>query len=382
MLKEQRGSVERFLAAQRERLDRAESDLAEEARRQHEQLNTRIEELRDRRCRVESEEAALHGQRQTLTLAQEKQQAELAQLDAQRARIDQKQVELLSEREDLNSRRLHTDGQRRRIARELRAQQATHKKNLDHRAAELDRQSAELDHRMAELDHRAVETPPVACGGNDDGSGEDFKRLYEMAIEDIRDMKSRIEEQEQQLAGACTSGAAAVVDSGGSLDWEAQKKRILATLESEFDASDEQATQERMEMKQVVQATERAMAAKSQEILQLRQQLDERASVARPIVEEPAATEPILENDKVIRKERQRLVSLQDQMQEKLRKAEIDISIERAKIARERAEIEEKLRAINKARGDEQPESGSRDEQSKPARGRWLAHLGIKDIED
>ena len=380
LLKEQRGSCERFFAAQRERLARAKTELTEAARRRHEQLGSRVEELEGRRSRVETDEAELQRQRQALSLAQEQHRAEVAQLEDQRRRIDQKQVELQAEREDLDARRLHTDGQRRRIARELRAQQAALARDLDRRAAELEQQTADLDRRASELDRRATETPAVTGSADDDGPGEDYKRLYEMALEDIRDMKSRVEEQEKKLAGACASGAAAAVDLGGGLDWEAQKRRILAALESDLEPGDEQAAEERLKMEQVVRTTEEAMAVKDREIIQLRQQLEEHAA-ALPGDDSPSAA-PILENDKAIQEEHRQLAHLKEQMQEKLRKAEIDISIERAKIARERAEIEEKLRALHKARDGEESESANPDEREKPPRGRWLAHLGITDIED
>ncbi|HEV3024384.1 MAG TPA: hypothetical protein VGX76_18035, partial [Pirellulales bacterium] len=81
-----------------------------------------------------------------------------------------------------------------------------------------------------------------------------------------------------------------------------------------------------------------------------------------------------------VRTERERLRQLQLEWEEKLRQAEVDLSVERAKMARERAEIEEIQRRFNEtqSQNDEQP-IGAKDK--KPQRGRWLARLGLKDDE-
>ena len=190
------------------------------------------------------------------------------------------------------------------------------------------------------------------------------------------------EQKKKQLAGACTSGAAAAANLGGALDWEAQKRRILAALESDFDQNDKQSAGERLRIEQVIRTTEQALAAKQQEIDRLQKQLDEQAARTESTAQEHAAAGEILDNNEVVQKERAALSRLQEELQEKLRKAEVEISIERAKIARERVEVEEKLRVIGKRQANEEIKAGSPADSNKPVRGRWLAHLGIKDIED
>jgi hypothetical protein len=75
---------------------------------------------------------------------------------------------------------------------------------------------------------------------------------------------------------------------------------------------------------------------------------------------------------------------LQEEWKSKLRQAEIDISVERAKITRDRAQVEEKLanyeveRARQVSDGDSSA-GGANDSGKKPIRGRWLARLGLKD---
>ncbi len=385
LLKQQRGSVEQFLAVQRERLDRADSDLADRVRH-------RQGELDRRRSQIEAAEAKLQHDLKALALAQDQHQLELEQLSTQREQVEQKQIELEKQREELAARRVHTEGQRRRIAREFSARQAAHRKELDRRQAEIDdlattqlarlnAQLADVTRQRGQLRQELAEAPQTS-GGDGTDSDEDYQRLYEMALDDIRELKAQNEEQKKQLAGACTSGAAAAANLGGALDWEAQKRRILAALESDFDQNDEQSAGERLKIERVIRTTEQALAAKQQEIARLQKQFDEQAAGAESTAQEHAAAGEILDNNEVVQKERAALSRLQEEIQEKLRKAEVEISIERAKIARERAEIEEKLRVIGKKQTNEEIEAGSPADSNKPARGRWLAHLGIKDIED
>ena len=70
-------------------------------------------------------------------------------------------------------------------------------------------------------------------------------------------------------------------------------------------------------------------------------------------------------------------------MREQLKKAEIDISMERAKIARDRAELDEKLHSLQREQAQQaaaDPASGG-DKAKKPTRGRWLSRLGLSDGE-
>jgi hypothetical protein len=66
-----------------------------------------------------------------------------------------------------------------------------------------------------------------------------------------------------------------------------------------------------------------------------------------------------------------------------LRQAEVEISLERAKLARERAELEDKLRAWETERSTWQAAAGeaTSDKTKKPAGRKWLARLGLGDSE-
>jgi hypothetical protein len=93
------------------------------------------------------------------------------------------------------------------------------------------------------------------------------------------------------------------------------------------------------------------------------------------------ANAEILDQDEVIRQERERLKAIQTEWEEKLRQAEVDTSVERAKLARERAQLEGEKQALQAkvARSASQDEN---DNVEKSGRGRWLARLGLLESED
>jgi len=127
----------------------------------------------------------------------------------------------------------------------------------------------------------------------------------------------------------------------------------------------------------VLRATDQAIAAKDREIAELRQLLQDQSKNLGTVAVGAAALGQMLDNDAIIREERENLRKLQEEWREKLRQAEIEIAVERAKLARQRAELEERLREL-----PPKPESGGPSEKAeKPARGRWLARLGLADPE-
>ncbi len=215
----------------------------------------------------------------------------------------------------------------------------------------------------------------------DSRNKDELQRRFEMAVEDLREMRRVNAELESKLANARTSGgggggAAAI---GGGLDWESQKQRLLAALEAD-DAQDEESVAERVTMEGTIRITDQIVAQKDKEIDELKQQLAAGApSAARG--PDPAAVAEILERDELVRQEREKLEQLQAEWREKIGKAEIDISVERAKIARERMELEEKIRQ-HQFDAPPAPPDGSGAPQPGRSRGKWMTMLGLKDVDE
>ena len=94
-----------------------------------------------------------------------------------------------------------------------------------------------------------------------------------------------------------------------------------------------------------------------------------------------AAIDQAIDVDVAVREERQRLQQLQEEWREKLRQAEIELSVERASLARQRAELEDRIRP---APGDLPQAPGTAtatDDAPPPTRGHWLAKMGLSEAD-
>jgi chromosome segregation ATPase len=224
-----------------------------------------------------------------------------------------------------------------------------------------------------------------AEGGKGGGQQvDDLKRRLEMAMEEIRELKGEKSKLQKKLDAAAKSGGAAVLSEG--LDWESQKQRLLAQLESDFDPNDERQAADRLTVENAIEATQQAMEEKDAEIDELKQLLNSQSGNIGEMAVGAHAIAEILDQDDLIREERESLRRMQEEWREKLRRAEVDISVERAKMGRERAELEEKLQAyqaqnrnLEDVMGKEQ---GENEKGKKPAGRRWLARLGLKESDE
>ena len=96
-----------------------------------------------------------------------------------------------------------------------------------------------------------------------------------------------------------------------------------------------------------------------------------------------SAVAAVLDSDELVRQERESLKRLQDNLREQSKQAEVDISLERAKLARERAELEEKLRGLEAEKANLPSAGGSDGSDKGKKQGRkWLARLGLGENKD
>jgi plasmid stability protein len=163
----------------------------------------------------------------------------------------------------------------------------------------------------------------------------------------------------------------------GGRNWEAEKRRILEALETEEQGrgpSDQAAR--RLKIREIVRTADQALAEKDREIEQIKHVLQEQSNNLQGMAVGAAGLDAVLAQDPLIREQRARLQKLEAEWQEKLRGAEIELSLERARLAREKIAIEDKIRAHEEKLAAAQ---GGLLVGAKPARGRWLARLGLKD---
>ena len=227
----------------------------------------------------------------------------------------------------------------------------------------------------AELTARPAEGDPAAVAE----AAEDASRRYLMAMEDIRDLKARNAELQRQLmevqsAPARRGAASPPAESGG--DWETQKRRLLAELESD-DQHDAQSTDRRLKIEEVVARTDKIIAEKNREIEELQNLLNNQSNSLGSLALGAAALGEVFDQDAIIVEERGRLKQMQDECQAKLRQAEIELAMERARLARRDAEIEEKIRNAEVRRSSAETEALA--PTGRPVRGRWRTQLGLTD---
>lgn len=266
--------------------------------------------------------------------------------------LDRLEKELATEREEAQRLRTACDAVTVRLA------------QTESRLAEAEKQAAEADDRD---DHHAAQ--------------EELKQRYEAALDDLRIARNRNAELQEQVARARTTTAklAHQARKPGWLDWEAEKLRMLAALESDDDQHDEAQQTERLGIVEVLRITDEVIAAKDQEIEQLKARLEEQGRDGPAITRDSASTAQIVDNDALIQQERGRLQQLQEEWQEKLRQAEVELSLERAKLARQRAELDERIRAAEAA-SPKRPDASNTDRQPQTessGHGRWLARMGL-----
>jgi chromosome segregation ATPase len=329
--------------------------LAEQISGQQAESNRRAQELGEREIKLHAAEAELRRQQRELELAQSECAADREQIAAVRKRQETRQAELENDAERLARRDAETEEQRRRIAQAFKEQ------------------------RAARLSPTAALPQAAAI---DESAAEDLRRRYEMALEDLRELKARNADLQEQLAKPLLGTPQPSPGQAGVLNWEVEKQRILAALETDFDANDPRQRSQRLEIEEVVRTTGQIIAEKEREIKELKQLLQTQSSNLGSMALGAAAVGEVFEKDAAIREERENLQRLQDEYKVKLRQAEIEISVERAKIARQRAEVEEKLRQLESQamRASEKP--GEQTKSGAPVRGRWLARLGLKEQDE
>jgi hypothetical protein len=246
--------------------------------------------------------------------------------------------------------------------------------------AELSRLEEECDHLRLELD-----TAQQGISSRANSSGDELRQRLETAVQEIRDLKARNEvlmSENAKLAHSTSgdTGTAPTADatsSGAGFDWEVQKQLLLSQLETDSDPDDAEHVQAKLTVEGAIRITDQMVAEKEQEIEELRLLLADQAGSIGDMAIGAAAVADVLEQDELIREERENLRQLQEEWREKLRQTEVDVSVERAKIARERLKLDEQIQHVESAQAALNENGGSLNSKHKGARGKWLSRLGL-----
>ncbi len=161
-----------------------------------------------------------------------------------------------------------------------------------------------------------------------------------------------------------------------SLTWEERKKLIMQQLESELENS-ESSTEEQqvaqLEIKQVLATTQMEIDRRDLEIQELQRIVEQQSDTRQGVAIGAAAIAQMFDSDELLGQEREKLREIQREWQEKLRQTEIDLSMERAKLARERLQLESELETCKHEKTTFEADAGM------PKKRKWLEHLGLRE---
>jgi hypothetical protein len=277
----------------------------------------------------------------------------------------------------------------------MRQAESDHRRETEDLIVELDLQCEENSKLQRDCDtlRALLESVPAQTGE----SGVSIEEL-EQALEQLQEEQARSRELESLNENLAAQIAELRVKNdthsqgmsrpAESMTWEERKAAILEQLHRE-DSDVRYSPKEKVALHELVEKTDREIGRRDEEISELRQLLEQQSTTIQgqqdgdaAVAVGAAAFAQMFDTDEVIREEREKLKSIQLEWQEKLRKAEIELSLERAKMARERhelaqkqADMDEKLYRLAK----EQPAVDEATASSAAPKRRWLSQLGLGD---
>lgn len=174
------------------------------------------------------------------------------------------------------------------------------------------------------------------------------------AIDEIKTLR----EQNAQLQRLQPTSPIAEVDRSGEADWETQKNNLLSRLAGD---AEEAAPSPPSHDDQINKRLQYVIHGLKQENTKLRARLKQKSP-----------RDEILDRDEVVQQELQRLQEVQEQWQEKVRSGELQLSKDRADIARKKLQLDERESRLQLLR--EQLERQQQKILEKP--GGWRGVLG------
>ena len=162
-----------------------------------------------------------------------------------------------------------------------------------------------------------------------------------------------------------------------TLSWEQRKQALLQQLEAETHAETPCDPRKVLEIERILEQANGEIERRDQEISDLKALIEHQSIAHDGMSIGVAAVAQMIESDSLIVAERLRLKELRAEWEQKQRQAEIEMSMERAKLARERLEIQEKTQRYE----DNNPPQTETEKQTckTRSRGNWLARLGLRD---
>ncbi len=355
------------LESQRLALELATADMLHQQARTHRQRRAIAQTMRAQKA-----EFALECERLRQHLVEQAEQAELERMQQVEAEkpdetLDTKgslllEVELQDVRAELERTQLDLQ-ETTLLLQELEHIQAT--KAAEHK-------------ELAERDELSEEANRVSSAASD-ALLADLESRLATAKQELSDLKDQNFDLASQVAKhqVLASGHSPHINFDSStLCWEERKQLIMRQLEEESAEDDYSGSGDatrRLEIETVIKTTQAEIDHRDAEIAELHTIIQQQSDTRQGVAIGAAAFAQAFDADEIIQQERQKLKEIQLQWEDKLRQAEIDVSLERAKLARERTQLEQELETSlheRKSVGTPPIESKKR---------KWLDHLGLRD---
>ena len=340
-------------------------------------LQAKCDELLEQISQLEATGPSAPDGEDQLAGFEQKLQEQQASWNAQRDEWNDTRGKLEHERDELHQKfeLALQDVQRfRGRAAELEQELARRPEANEADSAELVALRSERD-ALAERVEQLERQPAAPADGDSVQELSDLQRRFELAVEDVRELKTKNTELVAKLAAV---GQRAVGQGdGGGMDWESQKRRMLASLDDEPSDGDAEREKERNTIQSTIEMTDAVVAEKDREIEELRTRLATATSEAVQASKDDhdEQVNDLLNADEIIAEHRKRIAQLEQEMQDKLRTAELELSVERAKLAREKVDLEGLRNDLEAQRQTYQPSGGS--SSGTAPRRRWLSKLGL-----
>jgi hypothetical protein len=391
-------SEKSVLESQRDELAQRMAQLENDLESRHDELSCKSSELEDSRAAWNAERTTLESQRDELAQKCTALESQLETSQAEwRDQLADFENRLRKQQDSWDEQRTEWSSKRAAFERERAESQQKFElalqdvQRLRTRVAELEQDiarrpepdqadSAELVALRAERDTlsdrvtQLEQRPATQIDPDVEQQLSDLQRRFELAVEDVRELKTKNATLESQLAAA-SKKAPPPADSGG-MDWESQKRRLLASLEDGSNAEETPAQKkERASIESTIEMTDAIVAEKDRQIAKLENQLATGNEGAACQIEHDPKVKELLDTDEIIAEHRKRISEVEQEIEQKLRTAELELSVERAKIARQKVELEE-LRSDLESQRQAFEAAGGTPVQGQPRR-RWLSKLGL-----
>src|SRR5205085_9842893 len=146
------------------------------------------------------------------------------------------------------------------------------------------------------------------------------QRQFALAVEHVPELKTKNAKLESQLAAAATAKKPnSNQPDAGNMDWESQKRRMLAALENGDGHSEPVSRQDRITIEGTIEMTDAVVAEKDRQIAELQKQLLATHNQPAHDDEQDEKIKELLDADEVIAQHRKRVRELEREMEEKLR---------------------------------------------------------------